>query len=950
MSSPDEDGHDESGQHSKKRRVQRACDICRRKKIRCKVNVYGTPLTGGNGGRCYLGDGAQMPGNRCTNCTTYGLECTYVEAAKVKRGPPRGYVESLENRLEKMEKLLGKIAPEADLKELGVQFDHESWYQDRGLGESSRSVFKAKSSPASLTPPRALSRADPVDAPEELDPSDDEYLHTTLTENLRKLTVDPNHHRFFGKSSGIMFIQTAIDLKNEYAGDEKPRIIDESYLGSKRPEFWSANPVSVSSLSAHNPGYVPSSNNHCSHPSDTRLQWEEHRHGETIPDFEFPPSDLIDSLLSLYFLNINNLYPLLHEPSFRKKVADGLYLRDSGFGGVLLAVCACASRWSDDPRVLMEGTRSQHSAGWQWFNQVQMVRKSLLAPPCLYDLQLYTLSVIFLQGSSAPQGSWTMVGIGLRLAQDVGAHRRKVYNPNLTPEDELWKRAFWILVTLDRIFSSALGRPCAIQEEDFDLDLPAECDDEYWLNPDPEKAFKQPPDKPSKLAYFNSYLKLNQILACALRTIYSINKSKVLLGFVGQQWEQHIVAELDSALNKWIDSVPEHLRWDPNREDETFFQQSAMLHCNYYHLQILVHRPFIPLPRKPSPLSFPSLAICTNAARSLSHVVDILRKRSKQPLPGLLMPVFSAGLVLLLNIWGGKRSGLSTDPAKEMAEVHKCMHVLKACEPRWHSAGRLWDILCDLASVGDLPLPQPSPAPSKRERDSDEPIGQSESRSPSYSGDVSHPANGQRHIAGTRRVSKDQTPTSPISGAASASSPSTQIYHPQNQIMSNSVFTLPIHSDELGRLPLHPNFSPQTQPISPVQQQPSSSTDLWYGNDNVMRRPSGSVAPIGPPMDTMSSMLQIDPMMFESPMPSYNPYVQDNSSQQQYASMRYGDMVQQQQQPQMFVNEEDTINMWSNAPTGFEMDDWGTYITNVCGLTNTGHYPNPGAPPRSGDS
>ena len=39
---------------------------------------------------------------------------------------------------------------------------------------------------------------------------------------------------------------------------------------------------------------------------------------------------------------------------------------------------------------------------------------------------------------------------------------------------------------------------------------------------------------------------------------YSINKSKALLGFVGQQWEQRIVAELDSALNKWIDTVPDH--------------------------------------------------------------------------------------------------------------------------------------------------------------------------------------------------------------------------------------------------------------------------------------------------------------------------------------------------------------------------------------------------------
>jgi hypothetical protein len=39
---------------------------------------------------------------------------------------------------------------------------------------------------------------------------------------------------------------------------------------------------------------------------------------------------------------------------------------------------------------------------------------------------------------------------------------------------------------------------------------------------------------------------------------YSINKLKILLGFVGQQWEQQIVAELDSALNKWVDAVPAH--------------------------------------------------------------------------------------------------------------------------------------------------------------------------------------------------------------------------------------------------------------------------------------------------------------------------------------------------------------------------------------------------------
>ena len=123
------------------------------------------------------------------------------------------------------------------------------------------------------------------------------------------------------------------------------------------------------------------------------------------------------------------------------------------------------------------------------------------------------------------------------------------------------------------------------------------------------------------------------------------------------------------------------MRWDPKRQDLTFFNQSATLYTQYYQLQIAVHRPFIPSPRKPSPLSFPSLAICTNAARSSIHVLDVQARRSGEPSYFNQMSLFTAGIVLLLNIWGGKRSGLSLDPSKEMADVHKCMKMLRQLEP-----------------------------------------------------------------------------------------------------------------------------------------------------------------------------------------------------------------------------------------------------------------------------
>lgn len=46
------------------------------------------------------------------------------------------------------------------------------------------------------------------------------------------------------------------------------------------------------------------------------------------------------------------------------------------------------------------------------------------------------------------------------------------------------------------------------------------------------------------------------------------------------------------------------------------------------------------------------------------------------------MPVFTAAVVLLLNIWGGKKHALTPDPMKEMIDVYRCMEMLKICEKR----------------------------------------------------------------------------------------------------------------------------------------------------------------------------------------------------------------------------------------------------------------------------
>lgn len=852
MSSNEDDFRDgaDDGQDYKKRRVQRACDQCRRKKIRC--------------------DGLQSNAQPCSNCSAYGYQCTYVQTAK-RRGPPKSYVESLENRLEKMEKLLRQLCPDADFShELGDDVARDHWANKPPPPlDPSPLVGPGTEQVVNINPATSLIRTSRetqslMARTDEPLPGDNDYSSLQMTEQMKRLKLDQHDIRFFGRSSGAMLVQAAVDLKGQMTSSTPEDFWERGMLGSRRPEFWQLHPWESDIMS-----------------------FAEH------PRYTFPEDDLLYSMVDLYFKELNVYTPLLHRPTFIAQITARRHLHDESFAPIVLLVCAIGARFSKDPRVLLDGTTHTHSAGWKWFNQVQLVKRSMFTPPTLHDLQFYVLSVVFLQATSAPQACWTMIGVAVRMAQDVGAHRRRVSNKPPTIEDELWKRAFWVIVYMDRACSSALGRPCATQEEDFDLEYPIECDDEYWDHPDPNKAWKQPTGRPSVVTHFKCLLQLNELLAICLRTIYSINKSKILLGFVGQKWEQQIVAELDSALNKWVDSIPDHLRWDPNREDDIFFNQSVSLYASYYHVQILIHRPFIPSPRKPSPLSFPSLAICANAARSCIHIVDIHLRRTGAAEPETSTAIFTAGIVLLLNIWGGKRSGLSTDPNKEMADVHKAMRCLKSIEDGWHTSGRLWDILYELASVGDLALPKLSPGPQKkRERDTDSPIPPTNHPSPS---DAS--AEVPRVYAGTRRVSKE---TNLMSSSVGAS-------------QNSHFYNLPLHSEELGRLPLHGQVSFFTQP-----EQPAAAADYqpWYGQ---VQAPTANNRASG---GSMSGSYAMDDSAFYGQMgPALNgPY---NAGPAQPT----GDHTPLPAHMSSGIDT-DTMAMWSHAPPGFEMNDWGAYLTN----------------------
>ena len=108
----------------------------------------------------------------------------------------------------------------------------------------------------------------------------------------------------------------------------------------------------------------------------------------------FPDLPLLTTLVDLYFKYSNVYMPLLHRPTFEKGIREGLHFRDEGFGSSVLLVCAIGARFSDDARVLLD-TGEIHSAGWEWFHRVQLVRKAIkLLTPTIYDLHIPCVSLL----------------------------------------------------------------------------------------------------------------------------------------------------------------------------------------------------------------------------------------------------------------------------------------------------------------------------------------------------------------------------------------------------------------------------------------------------------------------------------------------------------------------------------------------------------------------------
>lgn len=75
---------------------------------------------------------------------------------------------------------------------------------------------------------------------------------------------------------------------------------------------------------------------------------------------------------------------------------------------------------------------------------------------------------------------------------------------------------------------------------------------------DASRPWEQPEDIPSEITVWVLHLKLLDIFGLAQMTIYTIRRSRFWDCLSSADWSQNVVVELDSALNEWLDSIPDY--------------------------------------------------------------------------------------------------------------------------------------------------------------------------------------------------------------------------------------------------------------------------------------------------------------------------------------------------------------------------------------------------------
>ncbi|KAI9816464.1 MAG: hypothetical protein M1827_001596 [Pycnora praestabilis] len=553
----------------KRRRVTRACDECRRKKIKC--------------------DGKQP----CTHCTVYSYECTYDQPSNRRRNPAPQYIEALENRLQRAEALLKTVLPDVDLG--NPNFD---------AGVPQRMHAPVRQNVNSTDPARAQTGSS-----SDKDKGGESLLES-MVESTGQLDLDDQGcWDFHGHSSGLAFLRRMREQFGDIMGPEarnaspflKTRPMSQVFDSPKSAD----SPVDSILADKVELPPIESAIDLCHNALD---------HACALMRFVHQPT---------FYSSLHRIYGIPREDYGNE---------DNKFLPLLYVVLAVGCLFTKIEQIdhQQSGYESAIDHGFKYFKESRLMTE---ITDCrdLTSLQAVVFMIFFLQSSARLSTCYSYIGIALRSSLRMGLHRS--VSANFNPiERETRKRVFWVVRKMDIYVGALLGLPKTLSDEDIDQEYPMEIDDEYITKDQilPMSSGKFPLIAASNahtklLRVLAKVIKYIYPIKGQERSVNGKSDQSYMVSHAK-------IREIEQDLQEWMENLPMPLRPGSDQSPDIARVQQ-LLRMAYAHVQMILYRPFLHYvsqsyqTKTVDKRSYACAAACVSVSRNIIHITAEMKRR-----------------------------------------------------------------------------------------------------------------------------------------------------------------------------------------------------------------------------------------------------------------------------------------------------------------------------------
>ncbi|EED16269.1 conserved hypothetical protein [Talaromyces stipitatus ATCC 10500] len=480
----------------------------------------------------------------CGMCEDLGFSCVYTAPITTTNViVQKDYLSSLEERVKALEDSLNIVKSEVS----AVKSNMSKGSSDESVRENGHSYQNEQS-------PEFVETEDAIDAMGAVAFADEEECG------------------FFGASSNIAFLHylscavaRSENIQREITSPRIDRVtFDGGFVNATRP----SSPT-------------------LAHPPESRSNM-----------FVLPPAEEALALIHQYFSDTGLLFPYIHPDSIfgtYSELRKGSKKIRRTWLGLLNMILAMAKLTTVSERAPAEACIRESAVYYS--RAFNLCRGEILRGTTLEVVQYLLLMGQYLQGTQKSVQAWTMHGLTVKAALQLGLHSKDASKAFPPLEQEMRKRTWFGCVVLDRVLGMTFGRPAAIPNCYVQLDLPT-----FQDSPD---ALLAPVDNVAyySIQFFNLTITLYKEMGCIIDQLYAQNLGCGPPLSVGETVSR--VLGIETQLQSWLLTLPDNLRQVTATviRDEIeragiqpqFFPLKfrVILTLRYLHVQILLHRPVL---------------------------------------------------------------------------------------------------------------------------------------------------------------------------------------------------------------------------------------------------------------------------------------------------------------------------------------------------------------------